>query len=695
LNGAFKYLQILPITRPYQTAIGTMSTTTAPLKTPAFNPTTRPGADSGSSGFFKHHGLWAPGVRLFRRIGFRSKAMVISAFFVVPILVLSLSYFGDKATSIEFSSKERVGIAYGQEILPLIDLLQRQRLAAALAAVQAPQASATSGLDSAVNAQMTKLDAVERAHGAYLNTQAAHSKFKAAKIELPASGADLNQTMVAHSARLQALVDLLGVSTDGSNLTLDPDIDTYYLMDAVYFRLPQMVESVGQLSGLGAAVLHSANTDLRNRRILIEQYAATASNLAALEAGLAKAMAYNGQVKAATEAGQALAEVHKFLKQVDETVLRPEGMQGAAPEHVAGAARAIESMLSLSQRATAKLDTLVAARVEGMNSSRNLTALTLLVSLSVVVYLFAAFQKVLEGGLKEVALHINAMRDGNLTTSPRAWGADEAASLMNTLVQMQESLRRIVNQVRLTSDNIVRSSTEIAAGSLDLSARTEQAAANLEESASAMEQISTTVKHTADTVDQAAHLARSNAVAAEEGGRVVNSMIATMDNIQSSSRKIGDIVGTIDGIAFQTNILALNAAVEAARAGDAGRGFAVVATEVRLLAQRSASAAREIKTLIGSSVESVEAGTSVVKQVGSTIGDIVEHSNRVNHLLGEIAKGAREQSAGVAQTTQAVQDMDTATQQNASLVEQTAAAANSLKGQAGALAAEVASFKLV
>jgi len=310
------------------------------------------------------------------------------------------------------------------------------------------------------------------------------------------------------------------------------------------------------------------------------------------------------------------------------------------------------------------------------------------------LYLFMSFQKVLDGGLKEVAFHIEAMRDGDLTTRPRAWGADEAARLMHTLVEMQQSLRRIVSQVRGASDNIVVSSTEISSGALDLSSRTERSAANLQQSAAAMEEISSTVRQTASSAQDASRLATENAQVASRGGEIIGTMVATMQGIHASSSKIGDIIGTIDGIAFQTNILALNAAVEAARAGDAGRGFAVVASEVRALSQRTASAAREIKGLITASVDQVASGAKVVGQAGTTIAEIVETSRRVNALLSEIATSADQQAQGVTQTTQAVHELDNVTQQNAALVEETAAAAASLQNQAESLAAEVAQFRL-
>ncbi len=314
--------------------------------------------------------------------------------------------------------------------------------------------------------------------------------------------------------------------------------------------------------------------------------------------------------------------------------------------------------------------------------------------LAVAGYLFLSFYRVMDGGLKETRRHLRAMTDGDLTTTPSPWGRDEAAQLMLELRDMQDSLRNMVLRVRRASDEIVHSSSEIASGAMDLSARTEQTAANLEQSAASMEQITATVKTGSDSTDEASRVARHNAEIAADGGRVMREVVQTMDGIRSASAKIGEIIGTIDAIAFQTNILALNAAVEAARAGEQGRGFAVVASEVRTLAQRSAEAARQIKTLIGSSVEQVESGTGVVRKAGATIEDIVTSSQRVDQLLGEVAHGAREQSLGIGQIGQAVQELDRMTQQNAALVEQTAGAASAMRDQACALAEEVSRFRV-
>ncbi|HJV86509.1 MAG TPA: methyl-accepting chemotaxis protein [Noviherbaspirillum sp.] len=309
-------------------------------------------------------------------------------------------------------------------------------------------------------------------------------------------------------------------------------------------------------------------------------------------------------------------------------------------------------------------------------------------------YMFFSFYFVMDGGLKETQRHLRAMTEGDLTTTPTPWGSDEAARLMIELRHMQGALRSMVQRVRAASDDIVHSSSEIAQGADDLSRRTEQAAANLEETASSMEEISATVKHAEENTLQASAVARNNADDAAAGGTVMLEAVHKMDGIRDSSVRIGEIIGTINGIAFQTNILALNAAVEAARAGEQGRGFAVVATEVRTLAQRTAAASKEITGLISESVEQVKAGTEIVRKAGETIEDIVASSQKVNQLLGEIADGAREQTLGISQVGTAVHDLDRMTQQNAALVEQTASAAAALRDQADALAGEVARFRL-
>ena len=284
--------------------------------------------------------------------------------------------------------------------------------------------------------------------------------------------------------------------------------------------------------------------------------------------------------------------------------------------------------------------------------------------------------------------------DGDLTAQIDASAKDETGQLLQALKDMNTSLLNIVGEVRSGTDSIATSSTQIAAGNQDLSSRTEEQAGSLEETASSMEELTSTVKQNADNARQANQLAASAAQVAVKGGAVVAQVVGTMQSINTSSNKIVDIISVIDGIAFQTNILALNAAVEAARAGEQGRGFAVVASEVRNLAQRSASAAKEIKTLIGASVEQVNAGSMLVAQAGSTMNDIVDSVQRVSDIITEITAASSEQSVGIDEINRAIGQMDAVTQQNAALVEESAAAAESMQHQAHNLAQVVSVFKL-
>jgi methyl-accepting chemotaxis protein-1 (serine sensor receptor) len=287
-----------------------------------------------------------------------------------------------------------------------------------------------------------------------------------------------------------------------------------------------------------------------------------------------------------------------------------------------------------------------------------------------------------------------AVASGDLSQRIESSGKDETAQLLKALSAMTESLTVIVAQVRNSSDSIATGSAEIATGNADLSQRTEEQASNLEETAASMEEMNATVRQNTESAQMAAQLAVSASGVASQGGEVVSRVTSTMEEITQHSRKISEIIGVIDGIAFQTNILALNAAVEAARAGEQGRGFAVVAGEVRTLAQRSAQAAREIKELISRSVQTVETGSQLVGEAGSTMGEIVSQVKRVADLVGEIGSATREQMQGIGQVSDAVNQLDQVTQQNAALVEESAAAAESLKHQAASLAEVVRTFRL-
>ncbi len=319
---------------------------------------------------------------------------------------------------------------------------------------------------------------------------------------------------------------------------------------------------------------------------------------------------------------------------------------------------------------------------------------SLLAALAVAVGMATWIIRSITRPLNDAVELARAVAAGDLTRPVRAASRDEVGVLMQALAEMQAGLVRVVSQVRNGSEAVSSASVQIAQGNQDLSSRTESQASALEQTAASMEELSSTVRQNADNAAQANQLAKTASSVAVQGGQVVSQVVQTMKGIETSSRKIADIISVIDGIAFQTNILALNAAVEAARAGEQGRGFAVVAGEVRNLAQRSASAAKEIKDLITESVERVASGTALVDQAGSTMNEVVDSVRRVTDIMGEISAASKEQSDGVGQIGEAVTQMDQATQQNAALVEEMAAAASSLRTQATDLVQAVAVFRL-
>ena len=365
-----------------------------------------------------------------------------------------------------------------------------------------------------------------------------------------------------------------------------------------------------------------------------------------------------------------------------ETVFRP------------GTAKYQELIAELLKMQRAKIDAAAQHIEDVASSSRNLLYVLATLVLAFGVTSAWLLTTGITRPLQEAVVVARRVASGDLTAHIDDSARDETGQLLSALKEMNASLLGIVTEVRQGTEHITISSTEIAQGNQDLSRRTEQQAGALEETASSMEELTSTVKHNADNARQANQLATSAAQVAVKGGEVVAQVVGTMDSINQSSSKIVDIIAVIDGIAFQTNILALNAAVEAARAGEQGRGFAVVATEVRNLAQRSAGAAKEIKALIGDSVEKVNLGSKLVADAGTTMDEIVASVHKVSDMISEITAASSEQSAGINEVNQAIGSMDAVTQQNAALVEQAAAAAESMQQQAAALAQAVSVFKV-
>ncbi len=389
-----------------------------------------------------------------------------------------------------------------------------------------------------------------------------------------------------------------------------------------------------------------------------------------------------------------------FLEARTEVVrLVQARQQGEAVRHLVDVARPAHQAYYDALDALSRRLSELAADARAENAAMAQRAIYLIAALAGLAALAAvgislAISRSIVRPLGEAVRVAETVASGDLRARINAEGRDEPAQLLKALRGMNESLARLVGQVRSSSGNIATGASQIATGNEDLSQRTEEQASNLQQTASSMEEITSTVKASADTAREASELAASASTVAGQGGAVVGEVVQTMQAITESSRRIADITGLIDGIAFQTNILALNAAVEAARAGEQGRGFAVVASEVRSLAQRSAEAAKEIKGLIADSVDKVEAGSQQADAAGKTMESIVAQVRRVSDLIGQISTATHEQTRGITQVSEAVTQLDQVTQQNAALVEESAAAAESLNQQAAQLVEAVSVFKL-
>jgi len=399
--------------------------------------------------------------------------------------------------------------------------------------------------------------------------------------------------------------------------------------------------------------------------------------------------------EAVARAGQ---QIDKYLKQADEAIDLSSVDPNTGIAALQGANTSFGELARTAAAIVTRIDAMTDATAAASESASRRSSLLLgvlsLLAAAAAVGVSWLMQRRLVADLKQAGDVAERVAQGRLDAVPAVQRHDEVGDLLRSLGHMTAELSQSMRTVQDSQQSIHTASVEIASGNNDLSVRTEQTASSLQRTASSMEQLTGTVAGSADSARQASQLAHTAAEVAQRGGSVVAQVVSTMNEINTSSKKIADIIGTIDGIAFQTNILALNAAVEAARAGEQGRGFAVVASEVRSLAQRSATAAKEIKALIGASVDKVETGSRLVADAGSTMGEIVASVQRVSDIIAEISAAANEQSSGIGQVNGAVTSLDQMTQQNAALVEQSAAAAESLKDQAARLGEVVRRFTL-
>ena len=503
-------------------------------------------------------------------------------------------------------------------------------------------------------------------------------------------------SFAGHSALVELQLDLHGRIVSHYGLDLDPEPVSYHLVIATMTQLPQLAEQLGKLRGSGAGILARGQATVADRAMLGGLSESARGEMHRLLATLERALEHDPALRErmAGPIEQARAGVERTREMLRTDLIEAEALTLPSAEYFQATTKAIDQVFAVHGLASEALAGALQVRTARLQRTE-----WLVIGLSVLmVGLCGLLARSIVRSILQATDDARRMAEriaaGDLSPEPLRAGEDELGRMVQAMEAMRLSLTEVVGTVRENAVSVAAASAQIAQGNIDLSSRTEQQAAALQQTAATMDQLGSTVSHNADHAREADGLAREASTLASRGGEMVSQVVGTMGGISEASRKIGDIIGVIDSIAFQTNILALNAAVEAARAGEQGRGFAVVATEVRNLAQRSAEAAREIKALISTSVERVEQGVSLVDQTGRSVGEVVASIRRVSDIVAQISAASAEQSTGVAQVGQAVTQMDRATQQNAALVEQSAAAAGTLKSQAEQLVDAVARFRV-
>jgi methyl-accepting chemotaxis protein len=497
----------------------------------------------------------------------------------------------------------------------------------------------------------------------------------------------------AEAARLDAYLRDLG---NKSRLALDPDLDLFSLGFPLANHAPGVADLLVRVDAYATLNLAAADLTPRDKMVHEVSLARLDDTMAALERML------NQSFDAAPAAQERLGPGFEKLKATGRDMqtfvrgnfIEPSGIQVTLQQLREESTPAMAAAWAFVEAHRSTLDELLAQRARSAALTRNGLAALLLLSLLLSLYLFVGMYYALERGIHQAAEAAQALARGELGRMPQPASRDELGELLAELRRADDALAAMVTQVRGAASSLLEGTEEIATGNADLSHRTEEQAGTLERTAASVQELTGTVRQNAEHARHANGLAQAASGVASRGGSVVGEVVETMGSINASARRIVDIIGVIDGIAFQTNILALNAAVEAARAGAQGRGFAVVAAEVRMLAQRSADAAREIKALIADSVGRVDAGTQLVSRAGETMKEVVAGIQQVTALVGEIAAASGEQTQGIEQVNTALARMDQATQQNAALVEQASAAAQSMREQAHRLAHAVGEFEL-
>ena len=626
---------------------------------------------------------------------------------LLAILLVALPtalFLHDSLGTADVARREAHGTAPVQALLKVVQLTQQHRGLSALAlggdaAVADKRSAKQAEADAAYRAMDEMVKARVRSAGTLQAWSKARDDWAALSGDVAAGRIKVPQSFAGHTAQVAHLLKTMDLLADEFSLSLDPNLDSYQLIRAVMYALPSLAENLGRARAKGAGILATHNLTPDDRLALGLYVRGGTEQLGEMTRAFEKAAEANPELK--RELAGLMREATELAAQAaglaQEQILKADTPSYDGKAYVALFTQAIDAQFKVNEVAMHLLDKLLSERAA--DAARHIVVtLSVMAALAIfggwLGYATArSITRQLGGEPSEVVAIAQAIAKGDLSSQIAVRRGAEA-SIVAAMATMQESLLQVVSSVRRSSDNIATGSSEIAAGNADLSQRTELQASNLQQTAASMDQLADTVRNNSNAAREANQLATAASEVAARGGEVVDQVVGTIAEITAASRKIADIIGVIDGIAFQTNILALNAAVEAARAGEQGRGFAVVASEVRNLAQRSAQAAKEIKTLITDSVEKVETGSRQAGDAGRTMGEVVSQVQRVSQLIADISTATQQQTGDIGSVSSAVGQLDQVTQQNSALVEEAAAAAASLKQQAEQLVDAVRAFRL-
>jgi len=627
------------------------------------------------------------------------KLVLVVALLIMTVVNLK-ALLEDKNISINASQMEIAGIEYLKPVYSLLLHVMEHRGMAYL------QLSGDTGINprleeklQAINTDLERVAAVEIIHGYSLNTARHLAAVRSGWQNLKGQIQGLNQeeNFIQHTALINAIAALITQVNDTSNLVLDPDLDSSYLINATVTKMPALLDTMDTLRTKGAASL--TTTQAEDTRFELSALVNSIQQQAsAIHRGMEVAFEYNPALNSRLIAplNELQSQVSKFTDMVNSAIAGSSGFANISAQDMYNAGNAaIIAAISINEQTMPVINELLQTRIDNFNQKKYLALgnVFIFVLSGLVLLIFVAHY--VSGNVSGMVSVIKQFSKGNLTMELFATNEkDEISQLYNSLHDLQVKLTEVIISIRTGANEVSTASEQVAQGNANLSQRTQEQASSLEEVASSMEEMTGTVSQNADNAQQANQLAIGAREQADAGGVVVSRAMAAMTEINNSSKKIADIIGVIDEIAFQTNLLALNAAVEAARAGEQGRGFAVVATEVRNLAGRSATAAKEIKSLIKDSVAKTQDGTKLVDESGHALTEIVKAVKKVSDIVAEIAAASREQSEGINQVNKALLQMDDMTQQNAALVEEAAAAAEAIEAQSQELVSQVEFFSI-